>query len=106
MGGCLWELTEEEWCPGDPSGSSCPLVRVLSTMRLTGDMDISLGQESLDDSYNDFALCRALFTGDGVSFLYPDLNTGLQGRFVAATMLAAGVICDYSPEFMRLDCIL
>ena len=50
--------------------------------------------------------CRALFTGDGVSFLYPDLNTGLQGRFVAATMLAAGVICDYSPEFMRLDCIL
>ena len=36
--------------------------------------------------------CRALFTGDEVSFLYPDLKTGLQGRFVAATMLAAGFI--------------
>ena len=36
--------------------------------------------------------CRALFTGDGVSFLYPDMKTGLQGRFVAATMLAAGLI--------------
>ena len=41
-----------------------------------------------------------------MSFLYPDLQTGLQGRFVAATMLAAGLICRtcYAPKFMGIDC--
>ena len=39
--------------------------------------------------------CRALLTGDSVSFLYPDLETGLQGRFVAATMLAAGQFAGF-----------
>ena len=33
---------------------------------------------------------RALFTGDSVAFLYPDLITSLRGDFVAGTMLSAG----------------
>ena len=75
----------------DPSGSSSLLERVLSTTRLRGVTDTSPGHET-GMILTMTLQRRALFTGDGVSFLYPDLKTGLQGRFVAATMLAAGLI--------------
>ena len=37
------------------------------------------------------SLSRALFTGDSITFLYPDMKTSLVGKFVAATMLESGV---------------
>ena len=36
-------------------------------------------------------LSVSLFTGDNVSWVYPDLSTALLGHFVAGTMLAGKI---------------
>ena len=43
----------------------------------------------LGEDTGDTSLSLALFTGESVTWLYPDLVTGLSGHFVAGTMLSA-----------------
>ena len=49
-----------------------------------GALYTDLGEETAGTS-----LSLAMFTGENVTWLYPDLSTGLTGHFVAGTMLSA-----------------
>ena len=51
-----------------------------------GALYTELGEDTEDTS---LSLSLALFTGESVTWLYPDLVTGLSGHFVAGTMLSA-----------------